>query len=224
MLSRVKVSFESVTRDDREAVLSMLRGAPELAHVNIEPTFDRWLREGLFIKAVDADNRIVGVIHARQLEDSYWLEGIAVSNDIRRKGVGRQLALHVIELTGGRVFRVMASERNVPSNALALSLGFKEVDRVYFSDGASYSAPELASRLGLSQGGADDLPGPGFVDSWTWRPIALYRGRTFRGSGVVVLETDPPFFAAGDAEGYRRFSRQRGSYSEAFIVYELRKP
>lgn len=223
MLSRVKVSFARVTADDREAVLSMLKGAPELSHIDINAAFDRWLREGYFIKAVDADNRIVGVLHAIQLEDAVWMEGIGVSSDIRRKGVGRQLAAYVMDLTGGRVFRVMASERNIPSNALALSLGFKEVDRVYFSDGVRVSAPELARRLGLDEAHGASVEGPGYVDSWVWRPIEYYRGRVFSNGQVKLLDTDPPFFASGDADGYMRFSRQRSAYSEAFIVYELRR-
>jgi hypothetical protein len=60
LLSRVKVSFERVTADDREAVERLLRSAPEVQLMGLQGLFDRWLSEGLFIKAVDAYGSTVG--------------------------------------------------------------------------------------------------------------------------------------------------------------------
>jgi len=88
LLSRVKVSFERVRAEDREAVERLLRFAPEVQLMGLQGLFERWLSEGLFIKAVDAYGSTVGVIHVRQVGDAVWLEGIAVSQDIRRKGIG----------------------------------------------------------------------------------------------------------------------------------------
>ncbi|MFP3320783.1 MAG: GNAT family N-acetyltransferase [Acidilobus sp.] len=223
MLSRVKVSFERVTAEDREAVERLLRSAPEVQLMGLQGLFDRWLSEGLFIKAVDAYGSTVGVIHVRQAGDAVWLEGIAVSQDIRRKGIGRQLALYAMEASGGSVFRVMASARNVPSNALALALGFREVDRVYFSDGRRAAAAEMASELGLAEVSPSLEEVPGVVSDWAWVPSGLYRGKAYGGRGLLLLDTDPPFFARGDAEGYRRLSRERSSGAEELIVYELRR-
>ena len=221
MMSRVRVSFDSVRPEDRDAVLQLLSQAPEVAPYLSPELFDEWLREGDFVKAVDPAGALVGVVHARDLEDALWLEGIAVSPDIRRKGVGRQLATYVISKHGAKVVRVMASERNVPSNQLALSLGFKPVDYVYFCDGRRAAAAEIAASEGLKE--VDVPPGvPGYVDRWVWRPMAFYRGRAYGREGVVLLDTDPPFFAVGDIEGYRRFTRVRGACPEGYIVYELR--
>lgn len=223
MLSRVKVDFERVTESDLPQVRQMLASAPELSHLDVDQVLAQWLREGYFIKAVDSDNRVVGVLHARVVDDAVWMEGIAVSTDIRRKGVAKQLAVYTMNLTGGRVFRVMAHERNIPSNALALALGFKEIDRVYYCDGIKASAEELASKLSLRPDPQARPEGAGYVDSWVWRPMSSYKGRVFVGNGVVVLDTSPPFIVSGDADGYERFCRQPRAEAETFIVYELRR-
>ncbi len=219
--SRVRVTFDRVRAEDREAVERLLRLAPELSLYYRPQLFDRWLREGDFIKAVDADGNLVGVIHARHLEGYLWLEGIAVSPDIRRKGIARQLASYVISSSGEEVVRVMAHERNAPSNQLALSLYFKPVDYVYFCDGKDVQAKEIAEALRLRE--VESPKGvPGYVDDWAWRPIELYRGRFLGSRDIIIMETEPVFVAVGDLDGYRRFGRVRAACSEGFIVYELR--
>ncbi|MGC9072347.1 MAG: GNAT family N-acetyltransferase [Acidilobus sp.] len=223
MASRIRLSFDRVRPEDRQTVEQLLRGAPEIQPFYSQELFERWLAEGAFIKAIDVNGDVVGVIHVRKVADATWLEGIAVRPDIRRKGMGRQLALYAIELSGGSLFRVMASVRNVPSVSLANSLGFREVDRVYFSEGRRASPSEIARELGLTESRlpAGQPEARGYVDQLAWIPLGLYSGKVYSGGGIVVLDTEPPFFLAGDAEGFRRFSREPSPSAEELIVYEL---
>ncbi len=221
---RPRLSLSKVDNVDLDFVEALLRGAPEVQPFYSRSLIESWLTEGAFYKAVDPDGQIVGVIHVRIVADAVWLEGIATRPDVRRKGIGRALALQAMQVSGGEVFRIMASARNVPSTALANALGFREVDRVYFIDGREASAREIAEELGLRESDRSVISGvKGYVDRLAWAPIQHYKGRVYSGQGLALLETDPPFFAKGTTESFRAFSREPAYGSEEFIVYELRR-
>ena len=224
MSGRPRLTLSRVDHVDLDFVEELLRGAPELQPFYSRSLLESWLTEGAFYKAVDPGGQIVGVIHVRAVADAVWLEGIATRPDIRRKGIGRDLALQAMQLSGGEVFRIMASARNVPSTALANALGFSEVDRVYLIDGKEADAQEIAAELGLGEADRSVVSDvKGYVDRLAWAPIQFYQGRVYSGQGLALLETDPPFFAKGVIEGFRAFSREPTPGSEEFIVYELRR-
>jgi len=142
--------------------------------------------------------------------------------------VARALArCHLFVFGGGSLLQDVTSFRSLlyyqALFALALALGFREVDRVYFSDGRRAAAAEMASELGLAEVSPSLEGVPGVMSDWAWVPSGLYRGKAYGGRGLLLLDTDPPFFARGDAEGYRRLSRERSSGAEELIVYELRR-
>lgn len=224
MSGRPRLTLSRVDHVDLDFIEELLRGTPELQPFYSRSLLESWLSEGAFYKAVDPSGQIVGVIHVRTVADAVWLEGIATRPDIRRKGIGRALALQAMQVSGGEVFRIMASARNVPSTALANALGFKEVDRVYFTDGREANAQEIAAELGLIEADRSAVSDvKGYVHRLAWAPIKYYQGRVYSGQGLTLLETDPPFFARGVAEGFRAFSREPTPGSEEFIVYELRR-
>ncbi len=223
--ARVRLTLDLVKPEDLDLVEPLLTTAPEIQPFYSRELVESWMREGTFLKAVEPGGQIIGVIHMRLVADAVWLEGIAVRPDIRRKGVGRQLAVQAMEFSGGSVFRIMASARNVPSNSLANSLGFTEVDRVYLLEGRYVTSAEIAEELNLRDADRSVIRGVrGFVDRLAWAPIEYYEGRIYYGNGVALLETSPPYFAMGVAEGYRSFTREPSPSGEEFIVYELRRP
>ncbi len=224
MSVRPGLPLSRVEPEDLDFVEVLLRGAPELQPFYSRSLLESWLRDGVLYKAVDASGQILGVVHVRKVADAVWLEGIATRPDVRRKGVGRILALQAMEASGGHMFRIMASARNVPSSSLANALGFREIDRVYLTEGREAEAREIAAELGLGEADRSALDGvKGYVDRLAWAPIQYYQGPVYYGKGVALLDTYPPFFALGAAEGLRAFSREPTPESEEFVVYELRR-
>lgn len=59
-----------------------------------------------------------------------WLHGLRVADEARRRGVGRALVEHALQLvqqTGDEVARFMTGEENEPIHRIAAALGFQQV-------------------------------------------------------------------------------------------------
>jgi ribosomal protein S18 acetylase RimI-like enzyme len=216
-----RIRFKRVNEEDEEKINKLTESTWGWGDYNPK-IFDRWVREGLFIKAVDEYDNILGMIHVRLFEDFAWLEGVRVKQEIRRKGIGKLLARNAMDLSNKRVFRLVANEKNVPSIQLARSLGFREIDEFNFiSFGMEASYDQIVKELDLHEVN-DDLNLSGYVDDWVWFPIEKYKKKKYGNEKIILLETNPPFLAKGYVEGYKQISKDFSINSERYIVYELK--
>jgi Acetyltransferase (GNAT) family. len=214
------IRFEKVVPEDRDKINKLTENTWVWGDY-IPDYFDRWIKDGLFIKAV-SDGDILGIIHARVFEDFTWFEGIRVKQEIRRKGVGKALAKKAMELSPKKIFRLAANEKNVPSVQLAKALGFKEIDRFYYIEGKIYDFKQLINEFKLKEVKVSLKNVKGYVDDWVWYPINKYSGKIYSNGELTILETTPPFLVSGYLENIRHMSSNFSSNSEGFIVFELR--
>ncbi|MCE4608416.1 MAG: GNAT family N-acetyltransferase [Caldisphaeraceae archaeon] len=215
------IRYELVEEDDREQVERLTENTFPWGDY-IANVFDEWIKEGIFIKAIDSYGKILGILHVRIFKGFAWLEGIRVKQELRRKGIGIGLTRKGIEMSGMKVFRLMTNERNVPSIQLAKSLGFKEIDDIYYvHQGLEAEAREIAEEFGFKE--RSEIPKiRGYVDRWVWFPIEDYKGKVYSNGEIVMLDTKPVFFAQGFLEGYKQYTKHFDSDHERFVVFELK--
>jgi predicted acetyltransferase len=205
-----------VRKNDREEIINISRRSFEWGDY-IEQVFDLWLKEGLFLKAVE-NNRIVGFIHVRLFKEFSWLEGLRVREDSRRKGVATELTRMAIHLSGKKIIRLMILESNAPSRDLANKLNFMEIDRVYYKMGENMDFESLIKKYGLRKMGYTLKEN--FVDSWVYFDYFYYDDYIYgNDSGVRLLKTNPPFILNGSIDEENISKKGDG---ECFIIYEKR--
>ncbi len=181
----------------------------------IKDVFDRWLNDGIFIKAVDG-SRIVGIIHLRVLPDYAWIEGLRVSKSERRKGIGRYIVEQSMSMVRRGVFRALISEENLASRSLFESLGFRVISHVYYNHG-SEAIPPLQNVK----------PNPGksaYLDDWIWYPEnyckGLYEG-DLDGAKITFVKANPIFLVKGTLPpNYEFTSGEKFEGAEGFVVVE----
>ncbi len=206
-------------KSDKVEVVSMAETASGHADY-IKDIFDEWMESGVFLKAV-IDGRIVGIIHVRVFEDFAWLEGLRVNISHRRRGIGRLLTLKAMEISRSKVIRLLIRKNNKPSLALATSLSFRQIDKIYYHGGTSKSFSEISMSLGLKR--AKETLQCGYMDGWRWFPREYYLSSLFIGTSdneeIVALETSPIFLVKGNIKVIEHASRNpRGG--SCFIVLE----
>lgn len=87
---------------------------------------------GLRISLVcEEDNAVAGFLVARALERDWELENVVVSTEARRRGLGRRLIAHLIELAKAQqaAIHLEVRESNRAARALYASCGFIETGR-----------------------------------------------------------------------------------------------
>jgi len=118
---------------DKEEVLAFTEKTWEWGDY-IKYVWDEWLRDPsgkLFVAEVN--NKPVGILHVKFLPDGCaWLEGLRIHPQFRRRGIASKLNLEVLEYIKEKKFntvRLAITSWNVPSQRLAIKLGFKEISR-----------------------------------------------------------------------------------------------
>ncbi len=93
-----KLFVRPVTMADKPAVLGVSSRIWE-GNDYVPLFFDRWVKEGGFW-AAELRGRLVGYGKATQLSSGeWWLEGLRVDPDCRRRGIGKELSRQVVERT-----------------------------------------------------------------------------------------------------------------------------
>lgn len=91
---------------------------------------DDWFEEGGFFVA-EEDGEIVGVTKTTTLShEELWLEGIRVKEEMRGRGIGKQLALFQLEEAKKqrpRIIRLSTAEINTSSIKIIETMGFKRI-------------------------------------------------------------------------------------------------
>ena len=215
------IKFEKVIYSDKKLVEELTKNTFEWGDY-IKEVFDEWINDGLFIKAVDSNGNILGIIHAKICDDFAWLEGIRVNKNFRKKGIGKKLTEKAIELSKKRVFRLTVNEKNEPSLALVKSMGFKEIDRVYFNSGNRLDFKNIIEMYKLEQKKNIDFIFNGYVDNWVWYPFNKYKKLFYKNDQIILLQTNPPFVLKGDNLEFEHISINKKENSEGFIVFELK--
>ena len=131
-------------------------------------------------------------------KDFAWLEGLRVHINHMGRGIGRFLISKAMEISRSKVIRLLIRKDNKPSLALATSLSFRQIDKIYYHEGTSKSFSEISMSLGLRK--TKETLQCGYMDRWIWFPREYYRGSLFicasDNGEVVALETSPIFQAA----------------------------
>ncbi|EQD48193.1 GCN5-related N-acetyltransferase domain protein [mine drainage metagenome] len=87
-----------------------------------------YLNGGNVIVAIE-NNTIAGFLKIEELcDNSYWLSGLRVHPDFRRKGIARTLtkkAIRTAKLNDFKAVRLLVSQQNVASLKLSENEGFK---------------------------------------------------------------------------------------------------
>lgn len=189
----------------------------------INDVFDDWVKNGVFLKAVEND-KIVGIIHVKVFKDFVWFEGLRVHKDYRRKGIGRLLTTKAMEISDGKTIRLLIHEHNKPSMALSTSLGFRQIDKIYYHSGREREFSKVVETLKLKKVKVDLQKG--YMDGWTWHPKEHYKNPVYsgivRGKRIVALETKPLFLIEGSMGSMAYVSHNKDAGS-GFIVFELDK-
>ncbi len=209
------MQIAAVSEGDRQEIADMTRDTWPWGDY-IAEVFDRWLHDGMFMKAVEG-SRIVGIVHLKVLPDYAWIEGLRVRKTERRKGIGRYMVEQAMKLTGRSVHRALISEENTASRSLFESLGFRVISMVYYNHGSEAVPPLRNVRL---------KPGTSaYLDDWIWYPEhyckGLYEG-DLDGANIVFVKANPLFLLEGALpSNYEFTSAKKLEGAEGFVVVEL---
>jgi len=185
----------------------------------IDQVFDLWLKEGIFIKAVE-ENKILGFLHIRLYDKFAWFEGLRVSPEARRTGVGTELTKMAIHLSQRKINRLMIRESNKPSLSLSSKLSFYEIDRVYYREGEKMDFDDIIKKYGLKK--LKIRLKDNFVNDWVYFDYFYYNDHIYgNDSGLKLIRTDPPFILSGSID---EESLSKNSGDECFIIFERTSP
>ncbi|MBC7092715.1 GNAT family N-acetyltransferase [Candidatus Bipolaricaulota bacterium] len=182
------VEIRGVRPEDKEAILAI--SAQVWDGEDYVPTvLDRWMAEGGLLVA-ELGGRVVGFAKTTFLAPGeVWLEGLRVDPAHRGKGVGKALARAQLEgalALAPRSIRFATGEVNHESIHIAEELGFREVARFTYMEGAVQEVPAPA--------GVTQVRDP----EAAWRFIStspLFReGRGLLGLGWRFPELTPALF------------------------------
>ncbi|MGV2075172.1 MULTISPECIES: GNAT family N-acetyltransferase [unclassified Rhizobium] len=116
---------------DAFATLAEALGISDAAHALPHDILRKALEAGLLIVAADTNDCPVGFFAAEEIHDTLYVIELDVSRDWQRKGVGRRLISHAVEMARTRHLSAMTltTDRHVPFNApFYQSIGFRAVD------------------------------------------------------------------------------------------------
>jgi GNAT superfamily N-acetyltransferase len=77
-------------------------GISDAAHALPQAILRKALEAGLLIVAADGDDHPVGFLAAEEIHDTLYVIELDVSRDWQRKGVGRRLMSHEVEMARTR--------------------------------------------------------------------------------------------------------------------------
>ncbi|MEM3211502.1 MAG: GNAT family N-acetyltransferase [Thermoplasmata archaeon] len=184
----------------------------------INEVFDLWLKEGIFIKAVD-NNVILGFLHIKVFDKFVWLEGLRVKTEYRKKGIGSELTKKAIELAGNKVIRLLISETNIASLNLAKKFNFNIIDHVYYKEGERLEFNQLIEKLNLKK--SNELLLENYMDKWVYYENEYYKDYIYKNDeGVKILNTNPPFILQGKID-FENMNKQSGD--ECLLILEKKK-
>ncbi|MEL9999486.1 MAG: GNAT family N-acetyltransferase [Thermoplasmata archaeon] len=184
----------------------------------INEVFDLWLKEGIFIKAVD-NNAILGFLHIKVFDKFVWLEGLRVKTEYRKKGIGSELTKKAIELAGNKVIRLLISETNIASLNLAKKFNFNIIDHVYYKEGERLEFNQLIEKLNLKK--SNELLLENYMDKWVYYENEYYKDYIYKNDeGVKILNTSPPFILQGKID-FENMNKQSGD--ECLLILEKKK-
>ncbi|MFP3230446.1 MAG: GNAT family N-acetyltransferase [Caldisphaera sp.] len=215
------IKFEKIKYSDKKLVEELTKNTFEWGDY-INEVFDEWINQGLFIKAVDENGDILGIIHAKIYDDFAWLEGIRVRQDVRKMGIGKKLTEKAIELSNRKIIRLTVNVKNRPSLALVKSMGFREIDRFYFNMGIKMDFKDIIDTYKLKQSENLGFSLKGYVDNWVWYPFDKYNKLFYTNDETIILNTNPPFVLKGNKLQFEHISINEKENSEGFIVFELK--
>ncbi|WP_155947731.1 GNAT family N-acetyltransferase [Rhizobium sp. 2MFCol3.1] len=115
---------------DAFATLAEALGISDAAQALPHDVLRKALEAGLLIVAADSDDRPVGFLAAEEIHDTLYVIELDVSRDWQRKGVGRRLMSHAVEMAKTRRLSALTltTDRHVPFNApFYQSIGFQTV-------------------------------------------------------------------------------------------------
>ncbi len=116
---------------DAFATLAEALSISDAAHALPHAILRKALEAGLVIVVADGDDRPVGFLAAEEISDTLYVIELDVSRDWQRKGVGRRLMAHAVEMARTRRLSALTltTDRHVPFNApFYQSIGFQTVD------------------------------------------------------------------------------------------------
>ena len=116
---------------DAFSTLAEALGISDAAHALPHDILRKALEAGLLIVAADSDDHPVGFLAAEEISDALYVIELDVSRDWQRKGVGRRLMSHAVEMARTRRLSALTltTDRHVPFNAAFYqSMGFQTVD------------------------------------------------------------------------------------------------
>jgi len=207
-----------VRENDRSEILEISKNSFEWGDY-IDEVFDLWLKNGIFIKAVEND-KILGFIHIRIFKDFSWFEGLRVRIDARRIGVGTELTRKAIIISNKSVNRLMINAINKPSIVLSKKLDFREVNRFYYNESAGKDFDEILNKYGLKP--LNEKLNENYVDEWVYFDKHYYKDFIYgNSSGLKLLKTSPPFILGGLIEE-ENFNKKNGS--DLYIIFERVSP
>lgn len=207
-----------VNENDRPEILEISKNSFEWGDY-IDKVFDLWLKNGIFIKAVE-DGKILGFMHIRIFEDFSWFEGLRVRIDARRNGVGTELTRKAIIISNKSVNRLMINGNNEPSIILSKKLGFREIDRFYYNEKAGKNFDEILNKYGLKP--LNEKLNENYIDDWVYFDNRYYKDFIYgNSSGLKLLKTNPPFILEGLIEE-ENFNKKNGS--DLYIIFERASP
>jgi GNAT superfamily N-acetyltransferase len=116
---------------DAFATLAEALGISDAAHALPHAILRKAFEAGLLIVAADSDDHPVGFLAAEEIHDTLYVIELDVSRDWQRKGVGRQLMSHAVDMARTRRLSALTltTDRHVSFNApFYQSMGFQTVD------------------------------------------------------------------------------------------------
>ncbi|MGC8601714.1 MAG: GNAT family N-acetyltransferase [Thermoprotei archaeon] len=214
------MELQRVSQGDREDIIDMTRDTWPWGDY-ISEVFDRWLEDGLFLKAVEGQ-RLLGIVHLKLLKDYGWIEGLRVRKSERRRGVGRYLVSESMKLGSKQTYRALISESNFPSRKLFESMGFRAISKIYYNQGSKEVGPPPLKNARLIEGSVS------YLDDWVWYPSSYCSGlyeADICEEKVIYVASKPIFVVRGRIPlDYEFVSGEEVRGTEAFIVVERSYP
>ena len=187
-MSRCIVEIRSAKEGDRDMVLEFCRETFSWGDY-IADVWDKWKSSGgLYV--CEQNCLVVGVYHIAFLTGEFWLEGMRVHPEHRKKGLGTKMMLHAESVIQKGTVRLVIESENNPSINLVRSVGYQieEEWRLYGTTPQSQDSHACVATSTFSLGNLIDSAT--YADSWKWISFGKSELEGLVREGRVLVSND----------------------------------
>lgn len=183
------VKIRNATETDKSQVLEFCKDTFSWGDY-IADVWNNWAsKKGLYI--IEKNGMVTGVYNLSHHPKQTWIEGMRVSPNFRRRGLGKQLLSHAESVSKTNLLRLVIESQNYSSINLVESMGYEleERWRLYsMVPMKEISCCTVANNI--TQLGELNTSSNTYAESWKWLPLEDEEIIKLIQEGRVVISTD----------------------------------